>query len=84
MNFSARIKRAVAALVLCSTIGALTLVHAQTPANSSAGYATADVAPTRIDVVAGASSTRFTRVHVGRPRTVGANPTPREVARAAR
>ncbi|MGH8123653.1 MAG: hypothetical protein ACREPT_12875 [Rudaea sp.] len=84
MNFSARIKCAVAALVLCSTIGALTLSRAQTPANPSAGFATADVAPTRIDIVAGASSTRFTRVHVGRPRTVSANPTARDVARTAR
>lgn len=86
MNFSTQIKHGVVALVLCSAIGAFATAHAETTA---ARMSAADVAPTRIDVVtgtvAGDNNAHYTtRVHVGRPLTVSANPTPREIARASR
>lgn len=91
MNFSAQIKRGVTALVLCSAIGVFALAHAETTVTSSTSAATApaDVTATRIDVVAkpvaGDSNAHFTtRVHVGRPVMVSANPTQRQIARAAR
>lgn len=85
MNFTAQIKRGVAALVLCSAIGVFAVAHAATTGDLST-----DVAPTRIAVVAKATGTAeasprtTTRVHVGRPVMVSVNPTPRQIARAAR
>lgn len=90
MNFSTQLKRSVVGLVLFTAIGALAMAHAETTANSPAAQTSVvDVARTRIDVVtntvAGNSNARYTtRVHVGRPLTVSANPTPREIARASR
>ena len=85
MNFTAQIKRGVTALVLCSAIGVFAFAHASTIGGSSS-----DVAPTRITVVAKATGSAdptprtTTRVHVGRPVMVSVNPTPRQIARAAR
>jgi hypothetical protein len=90
MNFSAQIKRGITALVLCSAIASFALTHAATAENTAATQsAVAVVASTRIDVAARPlacdSNARFTtRVHVGRPLRVSANPTARQIARAAR
>ena len=86
MNFSTQIKRGVAALALCSANVAFAAAHAQTTAVQTS---VVDIARARIDVVTNTvfddSSARYTtRVHVGRPLTVSANPTPREIARASR
>jgi hypothetical protein len=88
MNFTAQIKRGVTALVLCSALGLVALTHAasaSSPSNSTV------VAPTRISVVVKAtgasiepSALTTTRVHVGKPVMVSVNPTPRQIARAAR
>jgi len=91
MNFSTRIKRSVVVLMLCSIIGAAALSHAATtaPAPVAAKPAVADVASTRIDSVANPTANHgnaraTTRVHVGRPIMVSANPTRRQIERAAR
>jgi hypothetical protein len=90
MNFSAQIKRGITALVLCSAIAGFAVTHAATAENTTATQTTvAVVASTRIGAAARPlacdNNTRFTtRVHVGRPLRVSANPTPRQIARAAR
>lgn len=91
MNFSTQIKRGVVTLMLCSIIGTAALSHAATtaPAPAAAKSAVADVASTRIDSVANPTASdgnarSTTRVHVGRPVMVSANPTQRQIERAAR
>jgi hypothetical protein len=88
MNITSQIKRGVTALALCSALGLVALTHAASVASPSNGNV---VAPTRISVVAKAtgmaiepSALTTTRVHVGKPVMVSVNPTPRQIARAAR
>jgi hypothetical protein len=88
MNFTAQIKRGVTALVLCSALGVAALTHA---ASASSATNANPVAPTRITVVVKAtgetlqpSALTTARVHVGKPIRVSANPTPSQIARAAR
>jgi hypothetical protein len=86
MNFTAQIKRGVTALVLFSALGAFALAHAANVEPQSARPAANEVAPTRIAVVAkpASNASTTTRVHVGRPILVSANPTKREIERASR
>ena len=87
MNITAQIKRGVAALVLFAAIGAIAVTHAETSASKAA--VVANVAPAHAEAasktaISATNTHTTTRVHVGRPIMVSANPTPREIARASR
>ncbi len=87
MNITAQIKRGVAALVLFAAIGAVAVTHAETsPGKAAAANIAAAHAEAVSKAPSGAANTTHTttRVHVGRPLMVSANPTPREIARASR